>query len=186
MPPNEHPRTPGRSAAGASPRCLLHRCGFREGPSCACPWDVARFWQQIDVALRGGSRQLAAAVEDRRAVTFGDLRDRVDEPIDLYVVTFDLQASEPVVLSHHNHEAMSVASAVLASCAMPLAFPYALGIREDDPDTLWRLVDEGVIPIFRSLSLRTQRFAAISICHRLRAVFESWRSRSVRPSTTTP
>lgn len=74
----------------------------------------------------------------RRHCTFLELYEH--SKIELFVVAMDLASRQPIVFSHRLTPHMSVTSAVLASSAIPVAFPPVL-VR--DENEVFRLVDGG-------------------------------------------
>ncbi len=70
--------------------------------------------------------------------TFSQLFDKTE--IELFIVTMDLATGQPVVFSHSLTPDVSVAAAVVASSAIPVAFPPS---RMTANDEIYRLVDGG-------------------------------------------
>ena len=98
---------------------------------------------------KGLRRWVAEAVADRARpgwdrsepvpdVTFAEL-ERVSE-VDLFVVTMDLATRQPLVLCAALTPEMTIADAVVASSAIPVAFPAARLVIEDE---VHRVVDGG-------------------------------------------
>ncbi|MEV4319777.1 patatin-like phospholipase family protein [Actinocrispum sp. NPDC049592] len=98
------------------------------------------------------NRKLGAALEEMLSKKAGNepgtpvtFRDLYRSQITLYVVALDLATSSPIVFSVHTTPNLSVTSAVLASSAIPGAFPSARAVRRIDGDGFvsHRLVDGG-------------------------------------------
>lgn len=91
--------------------------------------------------------QLRAALPGRAApatvpVTFGELFTATG--VGLYVLTMDLHGREPMIFHHQLTPHASVSAAVVASCAIPGAFPSGRAVVGDDANpTVRELVDGG-------------------------------------------
>ncbi len=115
---------------------------------------VKHSWTKMILGLQDGifdNRHLGSALEvllrdkvpgdPASPVTFKDL---YRSQITLYVVALDLATSSPIVFSVHTTPDLSVTSAVLASSAIPGAFPSARAVnRTKDGYASRRLVDGG-------------------------------------------
>lgn len=153
-----------RAAAGSSAgaiTALLVACGFDAEEmaellpdalrSLDSPGGAAfRFGRRSLLASSQLSRWLAARVADAvrkrtgevvdgEDMTFGDLRDLTG--VDLYVVAMDLGSRQPVVFSPDVTPSAPVVHAVVASSAIPVAFP---AVRMAVDREVRRLVDGGV------------------------------------------
>jgi len=103
-------------------------------------------FQDARYSNKGLGTALEALIHDRHGTVAGPVtfRDLSASGVTLYVVALDLATSTPVVFSVHTTPDVSVTSAVLASSAIPGAFPSvrAVGRSALGPVT-HRLVDGG-------------------------------------------
>ena len=114
------------------------------------------------------------------AVTFADLN--AASGIDLYVVCVDVAQKQPRVFSHELTPELSVASAVMASSAIPLAFrPGRLLVSSTGADQVHRLMDGGVWANYPAFVFRDPSFRAF---HGLEPLPEE--SRTIGFSLDTP
>ncbi len=94
---------------------------FRPGRSSLLSGDALRTW--LDDLLIDRCR-VGTDAQATRPFTFADLD--AASPIGLYVVAMDLATRQPLVFCHELTPSVSVADAVVASAAIPVAFPPAL------------------------------------------------------------
>jgi NTE family protein len=98
----------------------------------------------LDETLRSQVRSFGGVVGDEEAVTFQQLWQATG--IELYVVAVDVARRQPVVFHHALTPGLSVATALIASSSIPLAFrPGRLEVEYADGTTaVHRLMDGGV------------------------------------------
>ena len=150
-----------RGLMGSALRTIDHPVGafVRPGRSSLLASDNLRRWLEETLANRirpGGY------VEGDSPCTFAEVFAR--SSIGLYVVAMDLSSRQPVVFSHDLTAEMSVADAVVASSAIPVAFPPALVHVDRD---VYRLVDGGAYAnypsfVFDDVSFR--RYHGVADC----------------------
>ena len=162
------------SSAGAITATLI-ACGYDSGEMLEMmPGALAAIGSPARGALAVGRRSLlrskglrrwvAEAVADRARpgwdrsapvpdVTFAEL-ERVSD-VDLFVVTMDLATRQPLVLCAALTPQMTVADAVVASSAIPVAFPAARLVIEDE---VHRVVDGGTWANYPSFVFHDKNF----------------------------
>jgi predicted acylesterase/phospholipase RssA len=108
-----------------------------------------------------------AGTEPTEPVTFRQLYDATN--IELNVVAMDLARKQPVVFSDQTAPDCSVARAVVASCAIPVAMPAGRVLMkgEDDLERVHRIVDGGAWANFPAFVFRDPSFREF---HSLRAL----------------
>ena len=113
----------------------------------------------LETLLAGRTRPRRTATGRSGPVTFAELYELTG--IGLYVLTMDLAGREPQIFHHRLTPNVSVASAVVASCAIPGAFAPGRAVVTDHATASVReLVDGGAwanFPwfVYRDLSFRT-------------------------------
>ncbi|MEM9608914.1 MAG: patatin-like phospholipase family protein [Actinomycetota bacterium] len=138
------------SVRGGLPKRLVqmvagHRHAFYDS-------DALRTW----LAERLGE---AMGTDPGRDVTFADLYERTE--IELFVVTMDLATKAPIVFQHERTPDVAVADAVVASCAIPMAFPARRAVVADDQHggRVHQLVDGGAWANYPSFVYDDESFA---------------------------
>ena len=139
---------PGALRAIGSPR----RGAVAVGRSSLLSSSGLRRWTAEAVAdrVRPGWRESSSAPP---RVTFGELASVSD--IELFVVTMDLATRQPLVLCARLTPDMAVADAVVASSAIPVAFPAARLVIGDE---VHRVVDGGTWANYPSFVFRDRDF----------------------------
>lgn len=100
--------------------------------------DGLQDWIEIQLRAARPGRTAPASVP----VTFGELFTATG--IGLYVLTMDLHGREPMIFHHQLTPHASVSAAVVASCAIPGAFPSGRAVvGDEDNPTVRELVDGG-------------------------------------------
>jgi predicted acylesterase/phospholipase RssA len=127
----------------------------------AAIFQTKRLHRWVELQLQRKVREFQGEEPEDPPVTFRELADR-DDPIELNVVALDLATRQPFVFNQYTTPCCSVADAVLASCAIPIAMPaWRLQLTDANRTiSVHRLVDGGAWSNYPMFIYRDESFVA--------------------------